>query len=78
MPSLNSRLNNYISYSKKTSIYKNDKNKEATVYKIKLTEKEIPVVIALGEIRNDFIKYNIVYCPVYLVLGDGKKNKITF
>lgn len=78
MPSLNSRLNNYISYSKKSSIYKNDKNKEATVYKIKLTEKEIPVVIALGEIRNDFIKYNIVYCPVYLVLGDGKKNKITF
>ena len=78
MPSLNSRLNNYISYPKKTNVYKNDKNKESVVYKIKLTEKEIPVVIALGEIKNDHIKYNIVYCPVYLVLGDGVKNKITF
>ena len=78
MPSLSSRLNNYISYSKKTNIYKNDKNKESTVYKIKLTEENIPVVICLGEIRNDHIKYNIVYCPVYLILGDGVKNKMTF
>ena len=78
MPSLSSRLNNYISYPKKTSVYKNDKNKESTVYKIKLTEDNIPVVIALGEIRNDHIKYNIVYCPVYLILGDGVKNKMTF
>jgi len=78
MPSLSSRLNNYISYPKKTSVYKNDKNKESTVYKIKLTEDNIPVVIALGEIRNEHIKYNIVYCPVYLILGDGVKNKMTF
>ena len=78
MPSLNSRLNNYISYPKKTSVYKNDKNKEAVIYKIKLTENNIPVVIALGEIRTDHIKYNIVFCPVYLILGDGVNNKITF
>ena len=79
MSSVNSNLNTHILYKKpKVKIYKNDKGKKATVYKILLTDEKIPVIIALGESRKEHLKYNILYCPVYLVLGDGINNKITF
>ena len=78
MTTISSRLNTYINYPKPKKFFKNDKNRNASVYRINLTEEEIPVVIALGEIRYDQKKHNIAYSPVYLVLGDGIKNKITF
>ena len=78
MTTLSSKLNTYINYPKPKKFFKNDKDKNVSVYRINLTEDEIPVVIALGEIRYDQKKHNIAYSPVYLVLGDGIKNKITF
>ena len=79
MSSVNSNLSTQILYKKpKAKIYKNDKGKKVSVYKILLTDEKIPVIIALGESRKEHLKYNILYCPVYLVLGDGINNKITF
>ncbi len=78
MTTISSKLNPYIKYTKPKKFFKNDKNRNASVYRINLTEQKVPVVIALGEIRYDQKKYNIAYSPVYLVLGDGIKNKITF
>lgn len=79
MNSVNSNLSTQILYKKpKVKIYKNDKGKKVSVYKILLTDEKIPIIIALGESRKEHLKYNILYCPVYLVLGDGINNKITF
>ena len=78
MTTISSKLNTYITYPKQKKLYKNDKNRNASVYRINLTNEEIPVVIALGEIKYDQKKHNIAYSPVYLVLGDGIANKITF
>jgi len=76
--SITSKLNSFINYPKQTKIYKNDQNKEVSVYKINLTQDKIPVIIALGEIRREHSKHNIAYCSVYLVLGDEIHNKIEF
>lgn len=77
MTTVNSNISSHVSYTKpKIKIYKNDKGKKVTPYKIKLKFKsgEIPVIIALGEIRREHSgKYNILYCPVYIVLGDNIK-----
>jgi len=77
MNTVNSNISTQVSYIKpKIKIYKNDKGKKVTPYKIKLKFKseEIPVIIALGEIRREYSgKYNILYCPVYMVLGDNIK-----
>jgi len=74
MTSVNSNISTQVSYTKpKIKIYKNDKGKKVTPYKIKLQFKseEIPIIIALGEIRREHSgKYNILYCPVYIVLGE--------
>jgi len=78
MSKLNSKLNNYINYPKLKKVDEKDKNKEVSVFKVNLTSDEITVIIALGEIKTEHIKHNIVYCPVYLVLGDGINNKISF
>lgn len=77
MTTVNSNISTHVSYMKpKIKIYKNDKGKKVTPYKIKLKFKseEIPVIIALGEIRREYSgKFNILYCPVYIVLGDNIK-----
>lgn len=77
MNTVNSNISTQVSYIKpKIKIYKKDKGKKVTPYKIKLKFKseEIPVIIALGEIRREYSgKYNILYCPVYMVLGDNIK-----
>ncbi|MDB4349934.1 NADAR domain-containing protein, partial [Omnitrophica bacterium] len=77
MTTVNSNISTHVSYTKpKIKIYKNDKGKKVTPYKIKLQFKseEIPVIIALGEIRREYSgKFNILYCPVYIVLGDNIK-----
>ena len=74
MNTVNSNISTHVSYKKpKIKIYKNDKGKKVTPYKIKLKFKaeEIPVIIALGEIRREYSgRYNILYCPVYIVLGE--------
>jgi len=75
MTTVNSNISTQVSYTKpKIKIYKSDKGKKVTPYKIKLQFKseEIPIIIALGEIRREYSgKYNILYCPVYIVLGDN-------
>ena len=63
MSSVNSNLSTQILYKKpKAKIYKNDKGKKVSVYKILLTDEKIPVIIALGESRKEHLKYNILYC----------------
>ena len=78
MTSISSKLSTLVTYTKPRKFFKNDQNRRATVYRINLTDDEIPVVIALGETRYDKRKYDIAYIPVYLVLGDNIKHKITF
>ena len=57
MTTISSKLNTYINYTKPKKFFKNDKNRKVSVYRINLTEQEVPVVIALGEIRYDKKKH---------------------
>ena len=57
MTTINSKLNPYIKYTKPKKFFKNDKNRKASVYRINLTEQEVPVVIALGEIKYEQKKH---------------------
>ena len=65
-----SRLNKSVSYSELKKINKGDMNKETELYEIEVND--IPIIIAVGNIQNNYQKdNNIVYFPIYFI----KKNK---
>ena len=64
------RLNKSISYSELKKINKGDMNKETELYEIEVND--VPIIIAIGNIQNNYKKdNNVVYFPIYFI----KKNK---
>ncbi len=66
-----SKVNKEISYTELKTIDENDKGRDVTMYQINLFK--IPVVIALGEIKYTFVKQNVLFAPVYLVVDETNK-----
>ena len=66
-----SQFNDKISYTESKSIDESDKGRKVNMYKIKLFKT--PVVIALGDIKYDHAKDDILYVPVYLVIDKLSK-----
>ena len=66
-----SKLNENVSYVEQKTINENDKGRDVSMFKISLFE--IPVIIALGDIKYDFVKENVLFCPVYLVINTSDK-----
>ena len=66
-----SNINENISYTEIKTIDENDKGRDVSMFKIVL--HNIPVVIALGDVKYTFIKNKILFCPVYLVVDESDK-----
>ena len=66
-----SKLNENVSYIEQKTINENDKGRDVSMFKISLFE--ISVIIALGDIKYDFVKENVLFCPVYLVINTSDK-----
>uniref|UniRef100_A0A6C0JCD7 NADAR domain-containing protein n=1 Tax=viral metagenome TaxID=1070528 RepID=A0A6C0JCD7_9ZZZZ len=66
-----SKITNEISYQELKTIDENDKGRDVSMYEINLFN--IPVVIALGEIKYTFVDQNILFVPVYLVVDTDNK-----
>jgi len=66
-----SKLNENVSYVEQKTINENDKGRDVSMFKISLYE--IPVIIALGDIKYDFVKENLLFCPVYLIINTSNK-----
>ena len=63
-----SQLVETVEYRENKNIEVNDTDLEVCLYKIKLYD--IFVLISLGKINKKHKKYNIGYCPVYLVIDE--------
>ena len=63
-------INPTINYVDNTKLYEDDREYEASMYKIYLMDEE--VIIALGQAKNNYMANNILFYPIYLV----KKNKV--
>tara|TARA_B100000073_G_scaffold232956_1_gene194680 strand:+ start:9593 stop:11884 length:2292 start_codon:yes stop_codon:yes gene_type:complete len=66
-----SKINDKVSYAELKNIDENDKGRDVSMYQIQLFN--IPVIIALGDIKFTFINDNILFCPVYLVVDESNK-----
>ena len=66
-----SEINDKITYPEIKTIDENDKGKEVTMFQINLLG--VDVVIAIGDIKYDFSKNNILYVPVYLIVDEKSK-----
>lgn len=66
-----SKINESVSYPEIKLIDENDKGRDVSMFKIVL--HNIPVVIALGDVKYTFIKNKILFCPVYLVVDESDK-----
>ena len=64
-----SKLNKEINYPETENIESDDLKKETDAYQIEI--KGMDVIIGIGNSKNTYIDYNILYYPVYLL----KKNK---
>ena len=63
-----SKIDPSIEYIEDKNISNNDIDTEVSMYEIDLFD--INVIIALGEINHEYKKYNISYCPVYIVINE--------
>ena len=66
-----SKINDKVSYAELKNIDENDKGRDVSMYQIQLFN--IPVIIALGDIKFTFINDDILFCPVYLVVDESNK-----
>lgn len=66
-----SKINEAVSYPEIKTIDENDKGRDVSMFKIVL--HNMPVVIALGDVKYTFIKNKILFCPVYLVVDESDK-----
>lgn len=65
-----SKINNNISYPELKKIHSDDNKMESELYNIFI--HDLPVVIAIGNVKREFESENIVYFPIYLI---NKNNK---
>ena len=66
-----SKISENISYTEEKSINENDKGRNVSLFKISLYE--VPIIIALGDVKYNFVKENVLYCNVYLVIDTTDK-----
>ena len=66
-----SKLNENVSYTEEKTINENDKGRDVSMFKISLFD--VPIIIALGDIKYDFVKEDVLFCPVYLVINTTDK-----
>jgi len=66
-----SQINDKITYPELKNIDENDKGKEVTMFQINLLN--VDVVIAIGDVKYDFSKNNVLYVPVYLIVDEVSK-----
>jgi len=66
-----SQINDEITYTELKTIDENDKGKEVTMFQINLLG--VDVVIAIGDLKYEFSKNNILYVPVYLIVDEVSK-----
>tara|TARA_R110002074_G_scaffold3879_6_gene19886 strand:+ start:8605 stop:10869 length:2265 start_codon:yes stop_codon:yes gene_type:complete len=66
-----SKINDKVSYTELKKIDENDKGRDVSMYQIQLFN--IPVIIALGDIKFTFIDNDILFTPVYLVVDETNK-----
>tara|TARA_Y100000591_G_C21853056_1_gene712940 strand:+ start:5787 stop:8036 length:2250 start_codon:yes stop_codon:yes gene_type:complete len=66
-----SQINDTITYPEIKSIDENDKGKEVTMFQLNLLG--VDVVIAIGDIKYDFAKNDILFVPVYLIVDEQNK-----
>ena len=66
-----SQINDTVNYKELKTIDENDKGKEVTMFKLNLLNVE--VVIAVGDLKYDFSKKDILFAPVYLIVDETSK-----
>lgn len=71
---VNSRLNKTINYLEIDTISEDDENYPTIAYEINL--EGINRVLALGQAKYSFIKKDIIYFPIYLIVDDEVNSKI--
>ena len=64
-------INNDVSYPERKVIDDEDKGQDVSMYQIKIFD--IDVVIALGNIKYNFSKKKVLYCPVYIIVDESDK-----
>ena len=69
-----SLINPEINYIELKRIHDEDRNKELDLYELEILNEN--VVISIGNIKNDFIKNNISYFPIYLIKKNNKGSQI--
>ena len=65
-----SLIHSTIDYPVKKTLYDEDKEFEASMYRVTILDDE--VIVALGQAKYTFIENNIIFFPIYLV----KHNKV--
>ena len=66
-----SQINDTVTYPEIKTIDENDKGKEVTMFKLNLLG--VDVVIAIGDLKYDFSKKDILFVHVYLIVDESDK-----
>ena len=66
-----SQINDTVTYPEIKTIDENDKGKEVTMFKLNLLG--VDVVIAIGDLKYDFSKKDILFVYVYLIVNESDK-----
>ena len=66
-----SKIDPALEYKENKEIEEEDKNKDVSLYGMSIKGNE--VVIAVGQIKEDYKKFDITYVPVYLVVDEKEK-----
>jgi len=64
-------INSDVSYPERKVIDNEDKGQDVSMYQIKIFD--IDVVIALGNIKYNFSKQKVLYCPIYIIVDESDK-----
>ena len=65
-----SKINVDVSYPETKKIYKDDIKKEVDLYEVEI--ENVDIIMALGNMRNQYEEENILYYPIYLVKHNNK------
>jgi len=65
---VNSKINKSLNYPESEKIEKIDQNKDVALFEYKLFD--IDIIIALGEVNQDYSKKKIFICPLYLIVHE--------
>ena len=66
-----SKIDPALEYKENKEIEEEDKNKDVSLYGMNIKGNE--VVIAVGQIKEDYKKFDITYVPVYLIVDEKDK-----